>query len=395
MCTDTQNSGSSLGSSPYWAFAVFGAFWGSWGASIPRLRELAGVSDGELGVALLFVGLGALPSMLLTGPALDRWGLWLTGPLLLALGLAGAGVSLTAGGGMTVLCAGMALVGATSGAADVAINSFAGRSEQMTGRPVITRSHATFSGVVVAAILLTGALAAMRAPLVAPFALTSIAAVTACVVIALAFRRRPPDSAPLASPLESDHPPNPELPLSLIFGLGALGALAFAAENAHQSWSALFLEVELSAPVGVSAFGPAVFAGIVAISRFSIARVPSNQAGTLLLAGALAATTGAVSLAFAPTLGWALAALAIAAAGTAVLFPTILGMVSRSVSEHRRARATSLVTTIAYLGFLAGPAYVGLVTEATGLREAMTAVALLTAAMVVLVPMTVPHRRSR
>src|SRR3954464_15645738 len=58
------------------AFAAFGAFWGVWGASVPRVQDQAGVSDGELGLALLFVGAGALPPMLLVGcgwPGASRW----------------------------------------------------------------------------------------------------------------------------------------------------------------------------------------------------------------------------------------------------------------------------------------------------------------------------------
>jgi len=54
----------------YAGFAVFGGFWGAWGASIPAIRDQAGVSDGQLGTALLFVGAGALPAMLLSGSTL-------------------------------------------------------------------------------------------------------------------------------------------------------------------------------------------------------------------------------------------------------------------------------------------------------------------------------------
>lgn len=59
---------------PYAAFAAFGVFWGAWGAALPTLRTQADVTDGQLGTALLFVGLGALPAMALTGPAVDRFG---------------------------------------------------------------------------------------------------------------------------------------------------------------------------------------------------------------------------------------------------------------------------------------------------------------------------------
>ena len=64
-----------LVTSAFVAFAAFGAFWGVWGASVPRVQDQAGIGDGELGFALLFVGAGALPAMLLVGRALDRWGL--------------------------------------------------------------------------------------------------------------------------------------------------------------------------------------------------------------------------------------------------------------------------------------------------------------------------------
>ena len=79
--------------------------------------------------------------------------------------------------------------------------------------------------------------------------------------------------------------------------------------------------------------------------------------------------------------------LVLAGAGTAVLFPTVLGIVSRSVLESRRGRATSLVTTVSYLGFLLAPAYVGAWADAYDLRVAMVAVAALAGALAVLAPL--------
>jgi MFS family permease len=54
--------------------------------------------------------------------------------------------------------------------------------------------------------------------------------------------------------------------------------------------------------------------------------------------------------------------------------------------ESRRGRATSVVTTVSYLEFLAGPVYVGLWADAVGLRGAMLAVAALAAGLFVLTP---------
>jgi len=168
--------------------------------------------------------------------------------------------------------------------------------------------------------------------------------------------------------------------------VGVLGALAFASENAHQSWSAVFAHDELRSGLGLSAVAPAVFAGTVAITRFAVGGLAAGRARTVLLAGAAAAAAGAALIAAAPTLAVAAIGLAAAAAGTAVLFPTLVGVVSRNVDESHRGRATSVVTTVSYLGFLVGPVYVGLWADAVGLRGAMVAVAALAIGLFVLTP---------
>ncbi|MFF5216759.1 MFS transporter [Micromonospora sp. NPDC000442] len=132
-----------------------------------------------MGTALLFIGLGALPSMAFTGRAVDRFGLRVAAWLLVAL--AGAGLLITAGAdGVVLLVIGMLVVGAASGAADVAINTLAGRAEHATAKPLLTRSHGLFSVGVVIASLSTGALLGVGLSLLAAFA------VVAVVMLALA-----------------------------------------------------------------------------------------------------------------------------------------------------------------------------------------------------------------
>jgi MFS family permease len=80
----------------------------------------------------------------------------------------------------------------------------------------------------------------------------------------------------------------------------------------------------------------------------------------------------------------ALAGLAVAAAGTAVLFPMLLSAATADVDETARGAATSVVSTVSYLGFLAGPVYVGGWAAATGLPGAMLAVAGLAAVLALL-----------
>jgi MFS family permease len=387
--TGTAGSPRNMIASAVVAFAAFGAFWGVWGASVPRVQHQAGIDDGQFGFALLFVGAGALPTMLLVGRALDRWGLTVAALLIGALGAVGTGLALTAVN-LPSLCVGLALVGATSGAADVAINAVAGLAEKIAGRPVITRVHGVFSSLVVLASLATGLASAASLPLAVPFIAV---AVLSSVAGACMLRTLPAGVTVGSVAVATNHrfagagsSPSGQLKTVPLVLIGVLGALAFASENAHQSWSAVFAHDELQSGAGLSAVAPAVFAGTVAITRFSTGGVKAAQARTVLLAGALAAALGSAIIAAAPTLSIAATGLAVAAAGTAVLFPTLVGIVSRSIAESRRGRATSLVTSVSYLGYLLGPVYVGLWADAVGLRGAMLAVTALAVCLFVLTP---------
>jgi MFS family permease len=363
----------------YLASAVFGAFWGTWGSAVPAVRDQAGLDDAQLGTALLFISAGALPAMLLTGRALDRWGLRCAAFLVVALGGAGLAAAVTANGFVS-LCVGLTGVGIASGAADVAINSLAGRAEQRTGRPIITRIAAVFSTAVVLSSLGTGAGFALGAPTWVPFAGVLLLSALAGAAIHRALAAGVSDPEP-AAPSGTTGIRMPVVPLLVV---GALGALAFASENAHQSWGAVFMEDVLATGPGFSAIAPAVFAAVVAVTRFAVSTLDPARARLVLVLGSVVAAAGAVVIAGAPSVPVALGGLVLAAAGTAALFPTLLSIVSRNVAESSRGRATSIVTVMSYLGFLLGPVYVGLWASATGLRGAMLAVAALGVALAAL-----------
>ena len=380
----------STSTTAFTAFAAFGAFWGTWGASVPRLRTQTGIDDGQLGIALLFIGAGALPAMLLAGRAVDRWGQTTAALALLALGGSGVAVAVLATD-YVGLCIGLLLVGVSSGATDVAMNAAAGRAEQVSGKPIITHAHAVFSVFVVLFSLGTGLLGGSGKAVVVPFVLVGVLSAAASLLLLTGNRPRPLNN----EPVQLEPAAQPGLNLLPLLLIGVLGALAFASENAHQSGGAVFFEDVLATGPGVSAMAPAVFAGVVAVTRFSIGSLTSRHAQTILVAGSAAAAAGAFLLAGSSTLGSAITGLVLAAGGTAVLFPTLMGVVSRSVEESRRGRATSLLASVSYLGFLLGPVYVGAWSEFDGLRSAMVAVAALGVALLVLVPVILRINRSQ
>ncbi|GAA3587926.1 MFS transporter [Nonomuraea rosea] len=396
---------------PFLGFAGFGAFWGVWGATLPLLRDQAGVSDAEFGVALLFVAAGALPAMLLTGRLVDALGLRVAGVLLALLGITGLVLSVVSVS-HAALCAGALLTGAGSGAADVAINTLAATVEQRTGRPVVARSHAAFSATVALSSLGAGALAAMAGSVLVNFAASAVVTVALGVAVVAATRSAPVGDAATRSTPASVAPTRsaPATRSALaddavasggrvaqaraglgswriaLLVIGGIGALAFASENAYQSWSAVLLTDAFAAAPPLAALAPAAFATTAALSRVVVATITLRHPIATLAGGSVIATAGGLFTAFAPTLPLALAGVIIAAAGTSVLFPTLLSYGLRPVPDRSRGRATSAISTVAYLGYLVGPAYFGLLADATGVQKAFLGIAALTAALLATFP---------
>jgi MFS family permease len=315
-------------------FAALGLFWGAWGALVPAVQTGARAREDELGVALLMVGLGALFSMRVTGALIDRHG----GRVLpIVAGVFGAAGPLPALAGSPAALAGALLViGITSGALDVAINAAGVEAEIASGRPLLNLAHACFSATVVVASLVAGSLRAAGAT---PTLILGLVALTIVALALGALRRRPGASIERLVP-GARRARRQGMPAPVLLALGALCAVAFVVENAWQTWSAVQLERTLGAAPGVSA---AALAGL----------------------------------------------------GTSVCAPTLISMAGGWAGPERRASAIATVTTVAYFGFLVGPALVGLIAARTALRSALLVVAVLALIVAAFAPLTarvVPQR---
>jgi MFS family permease len=145
------------------------------------------------------------------------------------------------------------------------------------------------------------------------------------------------------------------------------------------------LESDLDASPALGALAPALFAGAAAAARLGgHALVGRFDEVALMRTGALAGAAGTLLAALAPNAPLALAGVVVAGAGISICAPILFSIAGRSVDEAVRGAAVSIVTTIAYLGFLVGPAAVGLVADAATLRTSLAcaaAVALTLAAL--------------
>lgn len=372
-------------------YAVWGAFWGSWGALLPAIKTRVGASDAVLGAVLLCVAAGALPAMRVVGPLVDRFG---QRALVASLGLFALSIpGLALAQSPVALGVALLLVGASSGAVDVALNAGVAVMEAATGRRLFHQAHAAFPLAVVIASPTVGlARQAGAAP-------TTILVVIAAVVLAVALAntigrrptarhrgdrlRRPPASRLRSQPRLRAPQQRPRTPRALLL-LGAVGAGIHVIENAVEQWSAIFLEHGLGAVPAVASLGPAVYMGMLFAGRMLAhacgpwlsaqlgARFDDRHA--IAITG-LSAAAGMVVVASAPHPAVALAGFAVAGLGMATGIPTIFGITGRAVAEAERAAAISTVTVVAYAGYLLGPPLVGGLADVIGLRATWLALA--------------------
>ena len=342
------------------AFVALGLFWGAWASVLPAVQIATRVSKGTLGFALLFVTLSAIPAMLfVAGPLVDRYGVRAVTITCAAFSLATILPGLATS--LPTLILALAVTGAATGAMDVSMNASAARIETETGERLMPLAHGLYSvGILVGAVgggLARGA-GSGREPIL----------VVASCVIALVAVWTATDSGPISSP--GSH--------GLQFGralivMGLVGAAAFVVEGGIESWSALFLERQLNAQPAVSGLGPGFYGAAMAAGRFfgQATRLPDRL---LLTGGAVVATAGCLIAATAPSSPVALVGFVLGGLGVSLNAPIVFGAAGR-----RSASAVATVTTLGYVGLLVGPPLVGGIAQATSLRVAFVALAVVAA----------------
>ncbi len=352
------------------AFFAFGCFWGAWSAVLPAIRTQAGVSDGQLGLALAAVALSAVPVMPPAGRLVDRFGAARTVPLSL-VAFALVLPVFTLAHSLAGLLPGLVLLGVATGALDVVINTAAAAWERVEGDRLMSVAHGYFSvGVLVGSVSAGLAREAGAGPL-------PVLVVIAVLVLVVAA------SQPRYRQADGDEVPGERAGFSrVLLGIGVLTAGAFLCEDAVQSWSALHLERGLHATPAISGLGPGLFAGAMAVGRLGSGLLRLRPATAFGAAGSLL-TVGVLVVALAPSPAVALLGLVLAGAGTSILAPVLYSAVGERAAPGRQGADLARVSALGYVGFCAGPPLVGAISAGSSLPVALGSLAFLAAAMAV------------
>ncbi|KRF30390.1 MFS transporter [Nocardioides sp. Soil805] len=361
------------------AFVLNGLCFASWVSRIPEARDGFELSNGGLGVLLLMIAVGSLVALPSTGAAIGRWGtvrVLRAGALAAALGLGTTGLAL--GSSLVVTGAALFVYGIGIGVWDVAMNVEGAEVERGLGRTVMPRFHAGFSlGTVVGALLGAGFVALGVPGAVHLLAVVVLSAVLvwrgAGAFLPIAEVEEAPASAARAW-LE---------PRTLLIGVMVL-ALAMT-EGTANDWLAVALVdgYDVSHAVGVAGFG--LFVAAMTLGRVAGTHLLDAFGRTAVLWSTMAVAAAGVLLI---VLGGhpALVVLGIVFWGLGASLGFPVGMSAAADDPARAAARVSVVSTIGYAAFLAGPPLLGFVGDQVGTLDALLVVAVLLVPAALAVP---------
>ena len=361
----------------YAAFIGAGFAFASWAARIPQVRTRLDLDSAELGLVLLALAAGSVVALPLAGPVIARLGSRRT--VLVMAGLLTVALVVIAVGhlaGVVPLVLGLFLMGFANGAWDVGMNVQGAVVERHLGRPIMSRFHAGFSLGTVLGALIGAALVALSVSVTAH--LLAVAAVVG-VVVPLAVRAFVPDVDEGAAAPEGG--PGGVLtawrePRTLLIGLFVL-AFAFA-EGTANDWITVALIDGHGTSEAIGTLGFAVFLTSMTAARWigpGLLERHGRVAVVRLLAGL--AVVGLLLFVFGPNTPVAFAGALLWGAGTSLGFP--VGMSAGADDPARAATRVSVIASIGYCAFLAGPPLIGFVGQQVTVLRALTVVAVLLA----------------
>jgi MFS family permease len=355
-------------------FGINGLVFASWAARIPAVTDILHISSGQMGTLLLCVAAGSLIALPTAGHVVGRIG---TANAVRAAGLvaaaAGVGVALALlaesvpGTGTALFFFGMGI-----GLWDVSQNIEGADVEHKLGRTIMPQFHAAFSGGAFLGALIGAGLAGLGVGL--PAHLLVIAAVVAVLTVFAPRYFLPHIPVPAPAAGEAREPRGRSAwrdGRTLLIGVVVLGATL--TEGAGNDWIAKAAVDGLDATESTGALLFAAFVLAMTAVRFFGGRAIDAYGRVAVLRASMAAAAAGLGLfVMAGNLWLATAGAVLWGAGAALAFP--MGMSAAADDPKHAAARVSVVSTIGYVAFLAGPPLLGYLGDLIGIRLALLAI---------------------
>lgn len=324
----------------------------------PFVKANVGASEGQFGLLLLFLGLGSVIAMPVTGIIAARYG----AASMVRLGGGGMAMSLPFVGladSGTALAIVLFLFGASLGTIDVAMNVHGAEIEIRERRPLMSGFHAQFSiGGFCGAALMT-ALLSLGVSVI--YALVLGAAVVLVAVVLTATRLLQVSGAA---------PEALAFPRGIVLLLAALAAITFLAEGAVLDWGALLIVERDLASVQNAGMGYILFSVAMVAARLTGDRIVAALGEFYVLVfGGILAIAGVAVILLSPWPVVALTGFILIGLGAANIVPVVFSIAGRQTIMPA-GLAIASVTTTGYAGILLGPTLIGFAAQQISLPNA-------------------------
>ena len=342
------------------AFFFIGGFGSaSWAPLVPLLRERLAIGDDMLGLLLLCIGVGSLLTMPLSGALSARLG---CRRVLIAAGVIYAAVllSICFVDSFWIAVPVILFFGALMGCIDVVINIAAVIVEKGIGRRIMSGMHGfwSFGGFVGAGLYgVWVGLVGLTA-----FQSTAIAAAIILLLTEIFGSRLIPYGGGGGALIA--------IPRGLVVFVGVTAFIAFLSEGAVMDWSGVYLTTVRGMDLSLAGMGFSVFSAAMLLMRFLGDRVVQRIGQCpVAVGGALLTFAGILLVMFAPVDPLLYLGFFAIGIGSANIVPVFFSLMGRQ-NVMPIGTAVSAVSTMGYLGILAGPAAIGFVSALTNLQTA-------------------------
>lgn len=355
-------------------FGINGFVFASWAARIPAVTETLHLTSGQMGTLLLCTAIGSLLALPTAGLVVGRIGTAnavRTGGVLSALAAVGIALSLSAesipGTAIALFFFGIGI-----GLWDVSQNIEGADVEHRLRRTIMPQFHAAFSGGAFVGALIGAGLSTVGVGL--PLHLLVIAGVV--VLVALVAPRYFLPHLAQAVPVEGE-PTAAQGPSAwrdsrtLLIGVVVLGATL--TEGAGNDWIAKATVDGLGTAESTGALMFALFVLAMTAMRFFGGRVIDSYGRVAVLRASMGAAAAGLGLfVLAGNIWLAGLGAALWGVGAALAFP--MGMSAAADDPKHAAARVSVVSTLGYISFLAGPPLLGYLGDLTGIHLALLAI---------------------
>jgi predicted MFS family arabinose efflux permease len=343
-------------------FVVNGAVIGVWVSQIPAIQRRFDLSPGVMGLILLCMSVAVIVVVPIAGQAVARRG---SAPVAVAGGVACL-VTVTLpvlAPHPALVAAGLVLLGASSAAMDVAMNSHGVAIEAASERPVMSSLHAGWA--------LGGAAGAAAGAAGTALGLdgrVTVAVVAAALAVLLAACAR---HLGAGSTAEGADAPRFALPSRGVALLAALCLLTMMTEGAMADWSGIYMDSDLGASAALAAVSYAVFTAGMTVGRLVGDRI-NRRIGPvhLLRGGALLTAAPLAVMLLGGSAALALPCLFLVGLGVANGVPLMFSAAGRR-PDTAPGPGIAAVSSTGSIGFLLGPPLIGFLAGATSLPWAL------------------------